>query len=234
MTANHQLARRLEEIADLLAEPGLNRFRVQAYRRAVEMRRLPAPVCDILEREGLEGLRRLQGIGDLQAIAIRHLVQTGQLTILRRLRGETDAVELLQSAPGIGRMNANQLHHDLGIDSLEDLAAACDGRLAQIPGFGRKRVAGVMDSRSSRLAGVRIAERRGEDLPSVAELLDVDREYREQVAWGQLHKIALRRFGPGGKSLPADPAHTERVIGITRRCSRTRRERISSEGRGIG
>jgi DNA polymerase (family X) len=211
MTANDQIARRLEETADLLAEQGSNIFRVQAYRRAAEtLRRLPEPVSDILEREGLEGLRRLPGIGDRLAIAIRHLVRTGQLPILRRLRGETDAVELLQSIPGIGRRHADRLHHDLGIDSIEDLeAAAYDGRLANIAGFGRKLIAGLMDSLSARLGRVRIAERRGEEPPSVEELLDVDREYREQVARGQLHKIAPRRFNPDRKAwLPI--LHTER------------------------
>jgi hypothetical protein len=174
------------------------------------MHRLPEPVSGILECEGLDGLRRLPGIGDRLAIAIRDLVQTGQLPMLRRLRGETDAVELLQSIPGIGRNHADRLHHDLGIDSLEDLeAAAYDGRLANIAGFGRKLITGVKDSLAARLGRGRTAEQCSEALPSVAELLDVDSEYRDQAARGQLHKIAPRRLNaPGIAWLPI--LHTER------------------------
>jgi putative hydrolase len=43
----------------------------------------------------------------------------------------------------------------------------------------------------------------------VAELLDVDREYREKAAAGQLQRIAPRRFNPGGEAwLPV--LHTQR------------------------
>jgi putative hydrolase len=45
--------------------------------------------------------------------------------------------------------------------------------------------------------------------PSVAELLDVDREYREKAAAGQLQHIAPRRFNPSGEAwLPV--LHTRR------------------------
>jgi putative hydrolase len=46
--------------------------------------------------------------------------------------------------------------------------------------------------------------------PSVDELLDVDREYRERAAAGTLARIAPRRFNPGRESwLPV--LHTERA-----------------------
>ena len=45
--------------------------------------------------------------------------------------------------------------------------------------------------------------------PSVAELLDVDREYREKATTDQLHRIAPRRFNPMHESwLPI--LHTRR------------------------
>jgi putative hydrolase len=48
-----------------------------------------------------------------------------------------------------------------------------------------------------------------ETAPSVVELLDVDREYRENVAAGRLQRIAPRRFNPRGESwLPI--LHTRR------------------------
>jgi len=211
MTFNEQVARRLDETADLLMEQGANVYRVLAYRRAADtMRHLSEPVSDILRREAVDGLRRMPGIGERLATAIRDLVTTGQLPMLNRLRGATDPVELLQSAPWIGPIQAERLHHDLGIDSLEELeAAAHDGRLAEIAGFGRKRVEAIIDSLAARLGRVRAAGPPGADEASVEELLDVDREYREQAGRGMLPKIAPRRFNPTNEAwLPI--LHTER------------------------
>ncbi|HUA18932.1 MAG TPA: helix-hairpin-helix domain-containing protein [Bryobacteraceae bacterium] len=197
MDINAQVARRLEEVAQLLEDQGANVFRIHAYRRGAEtVRRLARPVNEILEQEGLEGLRRLPGVGDRIAGAIRDVVRTGRLPMLDRLRGESDPVEILQTVPGIGPVQAARLHEDLGIDSLEDLeAGAHDGRLADVAGFGAKRVAGILDSLATRLGRVRPTREDTGDAP-IAELLDVDREYRERAGAGDLHKIAPRRFNP--------------------------------------
>jgi len=198
MTLNTQVAMRLDEVADLLLEQGASPFRVQAYRRGAEtVRRLERPVSEIFEQEGVEGLRKLPGIGDRLAIAIRDIVRLGRLPMLDRLRGESDAVELLRTVPGIGPVHAQRLHDDLGVDSLEDLeAAAHDGRLVNVAGLGHKRVAGIMDSLATRLGRLRALSAEAEEQVPVEEMLDVDREYRERAESGELHKIAPRRFNP--------------------------------------
>jgi len=211
MTLNDQIARRLDEVADLLAEQGANVFRVQAYRRGAEtVRHLKRPVSEIFEREGMEGLRELPGVGDRLAVAIRNLVTLGRLPMLDRMRGETDPVELFQSVLGIGPVQAARLHDELGLDSLEDLeAAAHDGRLENVAGFGHKRVAGIIDALATRLGRVRPPSPPSADHAPVEELLDVDREYRESAAAGTLRTIAPHRFNPNGEAwLPI--LHTER------------------------
>lgn len=212
MLLNDQVARRLEEVADLLHEQGANIFRVLAYRRAANtVRRLATPVSEILHREGIDGLKGLPGIGDHLAVAIRHLVSSGRLPMLERLRGEADPIELLMSVPGIGRIQAERLHDELGIENLEELeAAAQDGRLADLAGFGHKRIAGIIDSLGTRLGHVRkTLESSDQDHVPVAELLDVDLEYRELAQAGKLHCIAPRRFNPTGQTwLPI--LHTRR------------------------
>jgi len=67
----------------------------------------------------------------------------------------------------------------------------------KIAGLGEKRIAGIIDSLATRLGRVRppLAPSAGEEVP-VAELLDIDREYREPAQAGQLHRIAPRRFNP--------------------------------------
>jgi DNA polymerase (family 10) len=209
---NLPIAARLEEVAALLEQQGANPFRVDAYRNAAQtLRRLERPASEILAMEGLEGLDRLPGIGPILARAIRTLAVTGRLPMLERLRGESDPAALLASVPGIGRTLADRLSRQLGIATLEDLeAAAFDGRLETIAGMGAKKLAGIRDSLSSRLARARrpaAAGRGGE--PTVSELLDVDREYRSRPAAEDLPRIAPRRFNPKHEAwLPI--LHTQR------------------------
>jgi hypothetical protein len=96
------------------------------------------------------------------------------------------------------------------LNTLQDLeAAAHDGRLASIAGFGEKRLAGIRDSLAHRLARLPQQSNRAGDVPPVAELLDVDREYRSRAAAGALRLIAPRRFNPTGEAwLPI--LHTSR------------------------
>jgi hypothetical protein len=170
---------------------------------------LHEPLDDLFRARGLDGLKDLPHIGETIARAIRELLTHGRLPMLDRLRGEADPIALLTSVPGIGRVFAERLHDELGLETLADLeTAAHDGRLETIAGFGPKRLAGVRDSLAQRLGRVR-APSRVEAPPSVAELLDVDREYREKAASGQLQRIAPRRFNPIGEAwLPI--LHTRR------------------------
>jgi DNA polymerase (family X) len=194
---NEDVAGRLDEVARLLASQGANHYRVRAYERAADtVRRWPRPVSEILEHDGLDGLQALPGVGTSIARAIRDLLTRGRLAMLERLRGDSEPTRLLASVPGIGRQLADRLHHDLGIETLEDLeAAAHSGRLAHVLGFGAKRLAGIRDSLAHRLQRVRppAASKNG---PTVEEILDVDREYREKAAAGALVNIAPRRFNP--------------------------------------
>lgn len=213
---NGAIARRLREVALLLHEQGANPFRVYAYRHAAEtLDRLDRPVTEILETEGMEGLRKLPGIGESLTRSIRDLVKTGRLPMLDRLRGEADPAALLMSVPGIGKALAKRLHDDLGIETLEELEiAAHDGRLTEIAGIGEKKLAGIIDSLVSRLGRLREQGRLSATdgsppEPPVEELLDVDHEYREKAAAGQLRMIAPRRFNPTHEAwLPV--LHTQR------------------------
>lgn len=197
---NATIAVRLDEVAALLQEQGANPFRVRAYRRgAAAVRRLPTSVTDILDRQGLEGLERLPGIGITLARTIRDIVRFGYSPMLERMRGDLDPVHLLATIPGIGRRIAARLHDELGLETLEDLeAAAYDGRLTNLAGFGPKRLAAVRAVLAQRLGRVRLPGAGGRQ-PGVAELLDVDREYREKAAADRLPRIAPKRFNPDGR-----------------------------------
>jgi hypothetical protein len=165
---------------------------------------------EILILEGVAGLDRLPGIGATLSRAIAQVAFTGRHPLLDRLRGESDPVALLTSVPGIGPKLARRLHDELHIDSLEQLeVAAHDGTLTRMPGFGEKRVAGIRDALAARLGRIRLPPFRHEPSPPVAELLDVDREYREKANISKLPRIAPRRFNPSREAwLPV--LHTAR------------------------
>jgi hypothetical protein len=122
---------------------------------------------------------------------------------------------VFETVPGLGLELARRIHEKLGIESLAELeVAAFDGRLAKVPGMGRRRVRAVRESLAGRLhrAADPVQRRRhgpARDEPPVADLLDVDREYREKARAGKLPRVAPRRFNPTGEAwLPI--LHTER------------------------
>lgn len=198
--SNAEIASRLEDVASLLEDQGANQYRVQAWRGgAAALRGLDRPAHDIVYDEGVEGLDRIPGIGPALARAIRELVETGRLSTLERLRGESDPVALLASVPGIGDKLAERIHDVLGIESLEQLElAANDGHLATVPGLGGKRLDGIRDALATRLRARR-PRAATDSLPTVGEILDVDREYRARAVAGDLPLIAPRRFNPEGE-----------------------------------
>lgn len=206
---NAEVAARLAEAARLLAEQGANPFRVRAYQHAAEvLLSLQQPVAELLQQQGTEGLERLPGIGSALARSIRDIVHTGRLPMVERLR-EADPLALLLSIPGIGPRTAERLYHDLGIHTLEELEhAAHSGQLGAV-GLSKKRLTGVLESLAQRLGPGRRALAPVSTEPPVAELLEIDREYRDKARAGELHRITPRRFNPQRKAwLPI--LHTHR------------------------
>jgi len=123
--------------------------------------------------------------------------------------------QLFTLLPGLGHRLAERIHDELHVDTLEALeVAAHDGRLENVPGVGPRRAAAiraslqtmlsrgrarrsgtVADPGGSHPAGVRAAPE-----PPVADLLAVDRLYREKAARGELPTIAPKRFNPSGEA----------------------------------
>ena len=199
---NSRAAQILEDCGELLRQQGANPFRAMAYGRAAEtLRSLDSDVRDLLKSEGSEGLVRLPFIGTGLADAIGEIARTGRLARLDRLRGEVDPEALFQTIPGIGPALAHDIHEILHVDTLEGLeVAACDGRLREVPGVGSRRAEAIRSSLASILSRSVASRRKGQKLPSVEQLLDVDREYRQKAAAGKLQKIAPKRFNPEGKA----------------------------------
>ena len=209
-------ADRLREAADLLQAQGANPYRVTAYRKAADSlaRIHPAEIVELVDREGVEGLDRLPHVGRGIATAIVEMVRTGHWTQLERLRGTADPVALFTVVPGLGHRLAERIHEELHVDTLEGLElAAHDGRLEHVPGVGPRRAATIRANLHAMLVrghetGIASRVAAGPQ-PSVAALLAIDRQYREQAAADSLPLIAPTRFNPSHEAwLPV--LHAER------------------------
>lgn len=204
-------ARIFSDCADILRLQKANPFRVNAYLRAARtLRSLDTDVRRILEKEGIDGLVKLPGIGKGLAAAIDEIARTGRLSQFDRLRGESTPEILFQSLPGVGPGLAHTIHETLHVDTLEALeVAAHDGRLDDVPGIGPRRAASIRAGLAEALRRGRRYRHPAHAAPSVDVLLAVDAEYRRLAAAGKLPKIAPKRFNPERRAwLPV--MHTER------------------------
>ena len=138
---NIEIARVLNEYADLLELKVENRFRIRSYRKAAQMiQGLSKPVAQLTEQG--KDLTELPGVGASMAAHITEIVKTGTLKALNGLRKEIPAtVSELMEIEGLGPKRTKQLHEQLGVNSIKDLQQALDeGKVARLPGFGKRTI----------------------------------------------------------------------------------------------
>ncbi len=197
------VSEKLAEVADLLSGQGADPFRIRAFREAAEfVAGMSDDIRDVLAAQGTDGLVALPTIGTSIAGAIAELVQTGDLGMIQRLRGEVDPEKVLQTVPTIGPQLARKIHEDLGVETFEGLeTAAYNGRLEMLGGIGPRRLRGIRHSLAEMLSRRRVTRPIGKlPVPPIDAILDVDSEYRRRDKEDDLPKIAPRRFNPSGKA----------------------------------
>jgi DNA polymerase (family 10) len=154
MTKN-KIADVLTGIGTLLELKGENPFKTRAYLSGARvLESIEQDELDTLIRE--ERLKTVKGIGDALAQKIHELHTTGRLEFYEKLKAsiEPGLVEMLD-VPGLGPKKIKAIHDQLGVTTIDGLAAACtDGRVAALAGFGEK-------SQEKILAGIRNREAYG-------------------------------------------------------------------------
>ncbi len=133
--ANEEIAGLLQEYADLLQITGGDPFRARNYEKAAKS---VAGYSGDVGQLGVAALQQIPGIGKSIAAKITQFQQTGEIAELAELRAKIPAgVRALTRIPALGPKRAMILHTDLGISSIDELAAAIDqGRLRDLRGFG--------------------------------------------------------------------------------------------------
>ncbi|HEV8401070.1 MAG TPA: DNA polymerase/3'-5' exonuclease PolX [Gemmatimonadales bacterium] len=139
---NADIARQLDEVADLLEISEANPFRVRAYRNASRtVRDHPEPLAELVRAGGYD-LTELPSIGEGIASEIEALIATGDMpqrqTLVKKL--PPGLLDLLRIS-GLGPKRVKLLHEKLKVKTVADLRKAIEaGKVAKLAGFGPKMV----------------------------------------------------------------------------------------------
>jgi DNA polymerase (family 10) len=183
---NPEIARTLEEVADILEIQNANPFRIRAYRNAVRtVQSLTVPLRRWVEEN--RPLTDLPGIGKEMANHIREMVETGTLGFRDELIADVprSLIDLMR-LPGVGPKKARRFYDEMNICSVDELeAAAKEGRIATIPGFGvktqEKILAGIQEFRQHASRHLLVDTERSVE-PLLAWLREIPEVERLEVA----------------------------------------------------
>ncbi|MDP2480558.1 MAG: DNA polymerase/3'-5' exonuclease PolX [Candidatus Palauibacterales bacterium] len=183
---NVEIARTLEDVADLLEIQGSNPFRVRAYRNAARtVEEHPVPMRKLVE-EGAD-LTELSGIGEDMSKYIHQLVDTGSLELLDQLTEDVpDSLIEIGRLPGVGPKKTQKLWKELGIETVDQLEeAAKAGKVRELEGFGAKseeKILRGIEAYRRHQARFKISEADQHVLPLLEWLREDDSVERIEVA----------------------------------------------------
>ena len=177
---NKDIAKIFYEIADYLEMEGVQ-FKPYAYQKAgISLETMEEDAEEIYKREGLEGLKKIPGVGKSIALRIEEYIKTGKIKYYQDLKKKTpvDIDELIQ-VEGMGPKRAKILYQKLGIRTLKDLEKAAKAhKIAPLFGFGEKTEKNILEG----IAFLKRSKGRfllGEILPKVKEILEKLRSLEE-------------------------------------------------------
>jgi len=146
---NESIARRFYRLAALMDIRGDDPFRLRSYRNAAEaIETWPTPLSKIVEKEGIEGLQTIPGVGKAIATKIVDLLDRGSFDAWERIIVETPETVLdLLEIPGIGPKTAATLHQKFKVSSLGELKKFVKGGgLEMVDGIGPKTAERIKES----------------------------------------------------------------------------------------
>lgn len=177
------VARALDEISRYLQLSDSNPFKARAFEKAARV--VESLEGDLLPLVESGALYEVSGIGKATGQIVEEIARRGTSQYLEELRAQypQGIFELLR-VPKLGLKKIGVLHEKLGVGSLDELeAAARDGRVASLKGFGAKTAEHILKGiefarlRESRFllpVGLEVAELLRERLASIDAIDDVE------------------------------------------------------------
>jgi DNA polymerase (family 10) len=146
MKTKEQTIALLEAVARLLELKGENPFKIRAYTNAARALETFSGNFQITVAE--DKLGELEGLGDAITKKISEYVQTGRLEYFEKLQAEfPESIFELFEITGLGGKKVKALYEQLGIKTIAELEiAGRDGRIAELPGFGAKTAANLLQA----------------------------------------------------------------------------------------
>ncbi|MFW5760006.1 MAG: DNA polymerase/3'-5' exonuclease PolX [Cyclobacteriaceae bacterium] len=142
---NKEIARMLNEIADLLDIKGENEFRIRSYRTAARtISGLTENIAQMADNK--KDIESIPGIGESMAEKIEEIARTGSISQLDELREQIPAslVEIMKLEQ-MGPQRTKILNEELNIESIDDLKkAAKKGEIEKLEGFGEKTTENIL------------------------------------------------------------------------------------------
>jgi DNA polymerase (family 10) len=148
---NDAIARRFYRLAALMEVRGDDPFRWRSYRNAAEAIEVwPTPLREIAEKEGVDGLQEIPGVGKAIAGKVIDLLTKGTFDAWERLTAETPETVLdLLEISGIGPKTAALLHQRFKVSSLADFKRfVASGGLDMVDGIGPKTAEKIKEALS--------------------------------------------------------------------------------------
>jgi DNA polymerase (family 10) len=143
---NHEIAKALKKLSDLLEIDDASSFRVRAYRNAAQtINEMSQELADLVEQD--QDLSKLPDIGKNMADKIKDFVQTGKLKQLEEMQQKipVDTEELMQISQ-LGAKGIKALYEHLGITNMDRLKEAAEaGKVEDLKGFGKKTQQKMLD-----------------------------------------------------------------------------------------
>ncbi|MEO0586504.1 MAG: DNA polymerase/3'-5' exonuclease PolX [Planctomycetota bacterium] len=142
---NAEIAKRFQQMADVMQLTGANRFRVIAFEKAANaIADLSRDVASI----DPDALTDIDGIGDGTAQRIREYLDTGTIADHEKLLAKVPpGLPALLDVPGLGAKTVVKLWKEAEVDSIDALSKAIDdGTVASLKGLGKKKAQQIKDS----------------------------------------------------------------------------------------
>ncbi len=210
---NQEIAKIFYEIAIYLEMQDVA-FKPQAYEKAaVNIETLPQDAKEIYKKEGIDGLKKIGGVGQGLAEKIVEFLETGKIKEYEAMRKKMPVnIEELTSVEGIGPKTVKELYKRLKIKNLKDLEkAAKAGKIRDIPNFGLKTEQNI-------LQGIEFLKRSrgrfllGEILPIVYEITSRMKKLKEVKHVSEAGSIRRRKETIGDIDILATGSDAKKII----------------------